>query len=162
MAKSAGSRVLDRTTSTIIETHRSGGNIADVLKSVGESVREIERIRDEEVPLLWAGDLHSLRLANEVRNMVTCAEMYLRSNIERKESRGTTIREDYPLTDNINWLKWVMLKKSDNKMNLWTEDIPIETYRLKPGREKKPHIAWEAAKRRGIVTEIGEGGVKWA
>lgn len=47
MAKSAGSRVLDRTTSTIIETHRSGGNIADVLKSVGESIREIEKIREE-------------------------------------------------------------------------------------------------------------------
>lgn len=47
MAKNAGSRVLDRTTTTIIETHRSGGNIADVLKSVGESVREVQKIREE-------------------------------------------------------------------------------------------------------------------
>lgn len=47
MAKNANSRVLDRTTTTIIETHRSGGNISDVLKSVAESVREIQKIREE-------------------------------------------------------------------------------------------------------------------
>ncbi len=47
LAKDTGSRVLKRTVSTIIETHRSGGNIADVLKSVGESIREIEKIREE-------------------------------------------------------------------------------------------------------------------
>lgn len=47
MAKGTRSRVLKRTVATIIETHRSGGNIADVLKSVGESIREIEKIREE-------------------------------------------------------------------------------------------------------------------
>ncbi len=47
MSKNANSRVLDRTTTTIIETHRSGGNISDVLKSVAESVREIQKIREE-------------------------------------------------------------------------------------------------------------------
>ena len=47
MAKKSRSRVLKRTVSTIIETHRSGGNISDVLKSVGESIREIEKIREE-------------------------------------------------------------------------------------------------------------------
>ena len=46
-AKKARSRVLRRTVSTIIETHRSGGNIADVLKSVAESIREVEKIREE-------------------------------------------------------------------------------------------------------------------
>ena len=46
-AKDTKSRVLKRTVSTIIETHRSGGNISDVLKSVGESIREIEKIREE-------------------------------------------------------------------------------------------------------------------
>ena len=46
-AKKVRSRVLRRTVSTIIETHRSGGNIADVLKSVAESIREVEKIREE-------------------------------------------------------------------------------------------------------------------
>ncbi len=90
-----------------------------------KALAEIERIRDEEVPLIWASDPHYLRLANEARNMVTCAEMYLRSTMERKESRGSTIREDYPFIDNLNWLKWVVLKKDQDKMKVWTEDIPI-------------------------------------
>jgi flagellar protein FlaJ len=47
LAKGTRSRVLKRTVATIIETHRSGGNISDVLKSVGESIREIEKIREE-------------------------------------------------------------------------------------------------------------------
>lgn len=47
LAKGTRSRVLKRTVATIIETHRSGGNIADVLKSVGESIREIEKIKEE-------------------------------------------------------------------------------------------------------------------
>lgn len=46
-AESTRNQVLKRTVSTIIETHRSGGNIIDVLRSVGESIREIEKIREE-------------------------------------------------------------------------------------------------------------------
>ncbi|MDP2916730.1 MAG: FAD-binding protein, partial [Dehalococcoidia bacterium] len=35
-----------------------------------KAINELERIRDEEVPLLYASDAHYLRLANEARNMV--------------------------------------------------------------------------------------------
>lgn len=41
------SKVLSRATSTIIETHRSGGNISDVLDAVGDSILEIEKIKKE-------------------------------------------------------------------------------------------------------------------
>jgi len=47
LARNTRSNVLKRTVATIIETHRSGGNISDVLKSVGESIREQEKIREE-------------------------------------------------------------------------------------------------------------------
>ncbi|QQG40286.1 MAG: type II secretion system F family protein [Candidatus Aenigmatarchaeota archaeon] len=47
MASSLNSKLLRRTVSTIIETHRSGGNISDVLRAVSESVTEIDRIREE-------------------------------------------------------------------------------------------------------------------
>lgn len=42
-----GSEVLDRTISTIKETHRSGGKVSDILEIVGESVLQISRIREE-------------------------------------------------------------------------------------------------------------------
>ncbi len=46
-AISIDSPVITRSISTIIECHRSGGNIADVLKSVSGSLIEIEKIRRE-------------------------------------------------------------------------------------------------------------------
>ena len=84
-----------------------------------KAMKEIQRIRDQEVPLLHAPDAHYLRLANETRNMVLCADMYLRSRIFRTESRDSSVREDYPYTDNVNWLKNVVLKQEKGKMKIW-------------------------------------------
>lgn len=42
-----GSDILGRTVSTIIETHRSGGNVSEVLEVAGDSIIEIERIKQE-------------------------------------------------------------------------------------------------------------------
>lgn len=47
LAETLNSKLLSRTVSTIIETHRSGGNISDVLRAVNESIVEIDRIREE-------------------------------------------------------------------------------------------------------------------
>jgi len=46
-AKKVGSPILKRTVRTINETHRSGGNIGDVMIAVAESVQELDRIRRE-------------------------------------------------------------------------------------------------------------------
>ncbi len=43
----SGTPVLKRTITTIIETHRSGGNIVDVLNAVAGSIMEINRIKKE-------------------------------------------------------------------------------------------------------------------
>ncbi|MFB6215876.1 MAG: type II secretion system F family protein [Candidatus Aenigmatarchaeota archaeon] len=42
-----GSPVLKRSVSTIIEAHRSGGNVSDILGVVGDSILQIERIKEE-------------------------------------------------------------------------------------------------------------------
>ncbi len=46
-ANTIGSRVISRSVKTIIETHRSGGNISEVLDAVVSSVTEIEKIKKE-------------------------------------------------------------------------------------------------------------------
>ena len=46
-AKKTGSRAMRRNVQTIIETHRSGGSMDTVLKSVGQSLVELERIKKE-------------------------------------------------------------------------------------------------------------------
>jgi succinate dehydrogenase/fumarate reductase flavoprotein subunit len=116
-----------------------------------KAIGAIERIRDEELPLLYAFDAHYLRLAKEVQSMVLVAEMFLKSRLLREESRGTFLREDYPHTDNVNWLLNTRLKKENGKMKFWTEDIPIESYKLKPKKKRYLHPIFKAAKNRGVT-----------
>jgi succinate dehydrogenase/fumarate reductase flavoprotein subunit len=114
------------------------------------AIQEVGRIRDTELPLLHASDIHYLRLANEARNMVLVAEMYLKSRLLRQESRNGCAREDYPFTDNLNWLKWTRVKQQNGKMQLWTEDLPLERYKFQPKREKHLYPVFEIAHRRGV------------
>jgi hypothetical protein len=30
------------------------------------------------------------------------------------------------------WLKWIIIKKEDGEMKLWTEPVPLEKYKYKP------------------------------
>ena len=115
-----------------------------------KAIEEVERLRDEEIPLLHASDAHYLRLAHEVQNMVTVAEMYLRSRLLREESRDGALREDFPYTDNIHWLKWTHLQLEDGKMRMGTEDIPLRP-EWKPRRERYLYPIFEVARRRGIA-----------
>ncbi|MDP2917279.1 MAG: FAD-binding protein [Dehalococcoidia bacterium] len=113
------------------------------------AIKDIERIRDEEVPLLCACDPHNLVIANEAVSMVLVAEMMLRSWLFRKESRIGCLREDYPYVDNENWLKWTLLKQEGGKMKLWAKDIPPGRY--KPDKARYLHPIFEAARKRGVA-----------
>jgi succinate dehydrogenase/fumarate reductase flavoprotein subunit len=114
-----------------------------------KAIREVERLRDEEIPWIRASDAHSLRLAHEVRNMALVAEMYLRCRLLRQESRDGCLREDYPYTDNINWLKWITLQEWDGKMRLGTQDIPVHP-EVKRKMGKFIYPVFEVARKRGI------------
>lgn len=128
---------------------------------MAKALREIEDIRDNLVPFLCAYDPHYLRMAVEAKNMVTFAEIQLRSSIYRKESRGgTCLREDYPYRDNINWLKWVSVKEVGGKMEVMTQEIPIEKYPVKPRKVKEVDPVWQRAQELGIV-KIKEGRIAW-
>ena len=77
--------------------------------------------------------------------------MFLRSAVERKESRYCALREDYPYMDNINWLKLIIVKKDPEtgRMKVNAEDIPIERCKLKPERKKILHPFWARAEELG-------------
>jgi len=104
-----------------------------------KALEKVCRLREEVVPLLKAYDPHYLRMAIEASNMVTCAEMFLRAAITRTESRGSHLREDHLEMDNVNWLKWIILKEEDGRIAVSTEDIPIQEYPLKPERIHSLH-----------------------
>jgi succinate dehydrogenase/fumarate reductase flavoprotein subunit len=100
----------------------------------------VEYLRDQIVPKLYARDDHELRLAHETKNMVTSAEMKLRSSLFRTESRGTHYREDYPSRNDAEWLAWVRLKEEDGVMKAFKEPIPAEWRpdAAKPYEERYP------------------------
>lgn len=116
--------------------------IQDVMSPVSNSIyKSEERMKaalakvleiKAKLPQLRAKDWHYLAACNEVASMVNSAEMFYRASLERKESRGWQIREDYPERDDKNWLKWVIVKDTDGEMVVSTEAVPIESYPIKP------------------------------
>jgi succinate dehydrogenase/fumarate reductase flavoprotein subunit len=79
----------------------------------------VEYLRDHQVPLLKAEDLHELRQCHETANMILNAEMKLRAALMRTESRGSHYREDYPKRNDNEWLCWIKIRQAtDGSMEL--------------------------------------------
>ena len=108
-------------------------------KRLQQALDKLCQLRDELVPLLKAYDPHYLRMAIEASNMVTCGELFLRAAIKRTESRGSHLREDHPDIDNLNWLRWIILKQHNGNISVSAEEIPIEIYPMKPEKKKYAH-----------------------
>ena len=97
------------------------------------ALREVERIRDEDVPRMIAPDPHELIKAHETAGMVVSAEMFLLASLARRESRGDHLRQDYPHRDNTRWLQWVNLKKAgDGRPRVELESVPFSRYPIQP------------------------------
>lgn len=124
------------------------------------ALSRIEDVRDNAVPYLKAYDPHYLRMALEAENMVFHADVLLRSALARKESR-ISLREDYPFTDNSQWLKWVTARREDGKTVIGAEPVPVERYPVKPDKERELHPMWKIAGDLGVAS-IQEGRVQWA
>ena len=87
-----------------------------------------------------ARDWHELVKVNEFRNYLTCAELVYQAALLREESRGDHYRQEFPFRDDANWLKWLILNKSNGNLIFRQEKIPIYRYPVKPGNyDKKPH-----------------------
>ena len=68
--------------------------------------------------------------ALDLRNMLTTSALIARSALAREDSRGAHYREDFPNTDQANWLKNIYLARNGEGPKLWTEPVKLE--RLKP------------------------------
>jgi succinate dehydrogenase/fumarate reductase flavoprotein subunit len=95
------------------------------------ALRYVEKAK-ELAGTMKAEDFHGLLSCHEAEAMVLSAEMQFKAARLRKESRGWFLREDYPDTDNKNWLKWIIVKKQGGEMTLRTEDVPYEKWPVKP------------------------------
>jgi succinate dehydrogenase/fumarate reductase flavoprotein subunit len=102
------------------------------IRGVLKDVEDMKKI----IPELTADDPHSLAKCLEAADTVLCLEMIFRAADMRKETRGQMYphyRLDYPRHDDKNWLKWINIKQGKNgEMELFTEDIPMWKYPVRP------------------------------
>ena len=61
--------------------------------------------------------------ALQLKNMITLIEAISMSGMTRKESRGAHYRRDFPKMDNEEWLKNIIIKNVDGKMQVETAPI---------------------------------------
>ena len=98
------------------------------LKKAGEECE----ILAEEADDLVAKDYHELVQCHKLRNYVLCSKATADAALARRETRLEHIRDDYPLTDNKHWLKWVVSRLVENGLQTYLEDLPIERWKYRP------------------------------
>lgn len=105
-----------------------------VIKTEARMREALAKVRaaQEALPQLRADDLHELARCVDVQSMALEAEIFYRASLERTESRGFHLREDYPEQDDARWLKWVIVKKDGDGMALRSDPIPLATYPYQP------------------------------
>lgn len=90
--------------------------------------REIEMMAET----LAAKDPHELAKCIKIRNVIQLAQAEALAAKERKESRLEHYRDDYPMMDNIHWLKWVIVTGTGDDMVASSVDIPIDKWKYRP------------------------------
>lgn len=90
----------------------------------------LRRIRNESVPKMRLGSTtrrfnYEWLEATEVHDMLEACELLIRFSLHRKESRGGFFREDYPATDNANWLRHVVGESSNGDLTLREESVDL-------------------------------------
>jgi succinate dehydrogenase/fumarate reductase flavoprotein subunit len=97
-------------------------------KRMKTGLAAVDRLRSEVLPRIKADDPHQLMRAHEVEATLLTTELVLRSALYRTESRAGHFREDYPDSDNANWLKWVTVQKGDEGPRVEAIAIPKHRY----------------------------------
>jgi fumarate reductase (CoM/CoB) subunit A len=95
-------------------------------------VERFEELRREKAPKMRAADLRGWIKALECANLALCGELIARSAFERRESRGQHNRDDCPERDDVNGLKWIVVRRDGDRIACNPEPIPLENAELRP------------------------------
>jgi succinate dehydrogenase/fumarate reductase flavoprotein subunit len=74
-----------------------------------------------------------------LRNMATTARLIARSALERRESRGSHYRQDFPEPDPA-WLVNVLVQAKDGGVSVWTESVRFTRLSPEPQRAEPASV----------------------
>ncbi len=97
------------------------------------ALQKVLEMSENEVARLQARDAHELAKVWGLMQYAQVLEATLRAYLHRTESRVAFIREDYPIIDNKNWVKMVIVQRQENTLKLWDEPLP-ESFHIDPVR----------------------------
>jgi succinate dehydrogenase / fumarate reductase flavoprotein subunit len=86
----------------------------------------------EEMSSLTASDPHELVKCHKIRNYLDCSDAVAVAARSRRETRLEHLREDFPLTDNKDWLKWVIVRRGAGGIEATLEDLPLAKWKYRP------------------------------
>ena len=101
--------------------------------ALSRAQKELERIREEDLPRMEADDPHYLLKLREVEAICFVSLLFVRASLERKESRAGHFREDYPALD-PNGPSWLLLKPDGGDGEFVWRKVPLASYRHKLSR----------------------------
>jgi len=87
---------------------RNKENLDFMLRKLGQLGKRINALNEKKVNVQFL----------ELINMATVSKLITKAAQIRKESRGTHYREDYPQTDDKNWLKHICLERMGKSVNV--------------------------------------------
>ena len=87
-------------------------------RSLKTGLDKLQEVKDVIIPNFKITKQSDLKNYFNIKNIVTVAEIIIRTACERKESRGVHYRLDYPKRDDRNWLKNIIVKENSGKFQL--------------------------------------------
>lgn len=99
-------------------------------KQMEKALESLNQIREDLLPKMGLGS-NTLRFnydwldALDVIDMLSALSMEIQFSLFRKESRGAFFRKDYPMTDNVNWLKHIVGYKTEAGLKLETHPVDL-------------------------------------
>jgi succinate dehydrogenase/fumarate reductase flavoprotein subunit len=86
-------------------------------KDLTQALEKIEEIRSG-IPALRLNNFREVIRALELQNMLFAAEMVCRAALLRTESRGAHYRSDYPVENDKDWLKNIVIRRQETDIRL--------------------------------------------